>query len=82
MRRLYHRSDKLVYPDITVDKRVRFGKPVIKGTRVPVDLVVGKFAGGMTMEEVMQEYSLTKKQVQAALKYAAELVSQEEIAFA
>lgn len=73
---------KRLYQDITVDKKVRFGRPVIRGTRVPVDLVVGKFAGGMTIEKVMQEYSLTKKQVQAALKYAADLVSQEEIALA
>lgn len=71
---------KRIYPDITVDKKVRFGKPVIEGTRVPVDLVVGKIAGGMTIEEVAKEYDLTKRQVQTALKYAAELVSQEEIA--
>lgn len=71
---------KKLYPNITVDKKVRFGKPVIAGTRVPVDVVVGKIAGGMTIEEVMQEYDLAKKQVQAALKYAANLVAQEEIA--
>ncbi len=45
---------------IVVDQRVRFGKPVIKGTRVPVELVVGKLAGGMTIEEVMAEYDLNK----------------------
>ena len=33
---------------ITVDEKVRFGKPVIKGARVPVDLILGKLAGGMT----------------------------------
>lgn len=71
---------KRIYPNITVDKKVRFGKPVIAGTRVPVDLVVGKIAGGMTVEEVAKEYDLTKKQVHVALKYAAELVAQEEIA--
>lgn len=71
---------KRIYPNITVDKKVRFGKPVIEGTRVPVDIVVGKIASGMTVEEVSKEYALTKKQVHAALKYAAELVSQEEIA--
>ena len=36
--------------DITIDPKVKFGKPVITGTRVPVDLVVGKIAGGMEME--------------------------------
>lgn len=68
--------------NITVDPNVRFGKPVIEGTRVPVDLVVGKIAGGMEIEKVMEEYNLTKKQVQAALKYAADLVAQEEVAYA
>lgn len=40
-------------PRISVDKDVRFGKPVITGTRVPVDLVLGKLASGMQYEEVM-----------------------------
>jgi uncharacterized protein (DUF433 family) len=44
---------------VVVDPAVRFGKPVIRGTRVPVDLVVGKLAGGMTPEEVAAEYGLT-----------------------
>lgn len=65
---------------ITVNAKVRFGKPVIAGTRVPVDLVVGKIAGGMAVDEVMAEYDLTRRQVLAALRYAADLVSQEEIA--
>ncbi len=46
---------------ITVDEKVRFGKPVIKGTRVPVDLILGKLAGGMTYDEVMAEYDITKE---------------------
>ena len=69
-----------IAPYITVNAKVRFGKPVIAGTRVPVDLVVGKIAGGMAVDEVMKEYDLTRGQVLAALRYAADLVSQEEIA--
>jgi uncharacterized protein (DUF433 family) len=64
---------------ITIDDKVRFGKPVIKGTRVPVDLIIGKLAGGMTYEEVMAEYDLTKQDVLAALDYAAKNISGEEI---
>jgi uncharacterized protein (DUF433 family) len=37
-----------IAPRITVDEKIRFGKPVVKGTRVSVDLVLGKLAGGMT----------------------------------
>lgn len=65
---------------ITVDKKIRFGKPVIAGTRVPVDLVLGKIAAGMTVEDITREYDLTRGQVLAALRYAADLVSQEEVA--
>ncbi len=59
---------KNIFPNITVDPEVRFGKPVIEGTRVPVDLIVGKIAGGMTVEEVVREYDLKKLQVLAALR--------------
>ncbi len=69
-----------IFPQITVTKNVRFGKPVIAGTRIPVALVMGKIAGGMKVEEVMQEYDLTQKQVYAALKYAAEIVANEDVA--
>ncbi len=41
-----------IAPRITVDERVAFGKPVIKGTRIPVELVIGQLAGGMTYETV------------------------------
>ena len=68
-----------IAPRITVDKDVRFGKPVIKGTRVPVDLILGKLAGGMSYEEVMAEYELTKEDIFAALDYAARHLSSEQI---
>ncbi|MDA8215447.1 MAG: DUF433 domain-containing protein [Nitrospiraceae bacterium] len=64
---------------ITIDEKVRFGKPVIKGTRVPVDLILGKLAGGMTYEEVMSEYDLAKDDILAALDYAAKHLSDEEV---
>ncbi|MCP4657341.1 MAG: DUF433 domain-containing protein [bacterium] len=47
---------KQIAPGITVDETVRFGRPVLEGTRVPVDLVVGKLAGGMAVDEVAAEY--------------------------
>lgn len=63
---------------IKVDPKVRFGRPAIIGTRVPVELVVGKVAGGMEVERVMAEYDLTREQVLAALQYAAAIVSSEQ----
>jgi uncharacterized protein (DUF433 family) len=59
-----------IAPGITVDRGVRFGKPVIRGTRVPADLVIKKLAGGMTIEKVMEEYSLRREDVLNALSYS------------
>ncbi|MCX9074442.1 MAG: DUF433 domain-containing protein [Candidatus Methanoperedens sp.] len=68
-----------IAPGISVDDKVRFGKPVISGTRVPVALILGKLAGGMTYKEVMEEYEITHKDILAALNYAAKIISSEEI---
>ncbi|MBI5216984.1 MAG: DUF433 domain-containing protein [Ignavibacteriae bacterium] len=62
---------------ITIDNNIRFGKPVITGTRVPVDLIVGKLAGGMTYNEVMTEYEISLEDILAVLDYAAKVLSEE-----
>ena len=59
---------------VVVDPKIRHGKPIIKGTRVPVQVVLGGLAGGMTYEEVMEEYDLTREDILAALRYAAAVV--------
>lgn len=68
-----------ISPGIIVDPEIRGGKPVIKGTRIPVDLLVGKLAGGAAYEEIMQEYGLTREDIFAALRYAAKLLSEEQV---
>lgn len=68
-----------IAPRIVVDEKIRFGRPVIQGTRVPVDMVVGKLAGGMTVEEVAEEYGVTRDDVLAALAYAARTLADEQI---
>ncbi|MBE0517389.1 MAG: DUF433 domain-containing protein [archaeon] len=68
-----------IAPRISIDEKIRFGKPVISGTRVPVELIIGKLAGGMTYEEVMAEYEITREDILAALNYAAKTISSEEI---
>ena len=62
---------KEIAPRITIDEGVAFGKPVIQGTRVPVALLVGKLAGGMSIAEVSREYEVEPEDVLAALSYAA-----------
>lgn len=66
-------------PRISVDEKISFGKPVTAGTRVPVDLVIDKLAGGMTYEEVIAEYEITHEDILAALDYAAKTLASEEI---
>ena len=60
-----------VFPGITTDPDVRFGKPCIAGTRIDVATIVGLFATGETMETVAAEYVLTTERVHGALAYAA-----------
>jgi uncharacterized protein (DUF433 family) len=64
---------------ISVDPSVRFGKPVIKGSRVPVDTVVARVASGMGIQEVADEYGITEKDVFNALNYAAHRLAEEQI---
>jgi len=64
---------------VAVDPQVQGGKPVIKGTRVPVQILVGSLAGGMTIQEVCEQYRVSDEQVRAALAYAAETLAQERV---
>ncbi len=62
---------------IVIDPEIQHGKPVIRGTRVPVARIVSGLAGGMTEEEIMREYDVTAEDIRAALAYAAQLVETE-----
>ena len=65
---------------IVIDKRIMAGKPVIKGTRIPVDLIVKKFAETMNIDDLLTDYPrLTKEAIQAAIWYSGEIVGDEEI---
>ena len=64
---------------IVIDKDIRHGKPVIRGTRVPVDIILGALAGGMSYQEVCEDYEITEDDIKAAIEYATKLVANEEI---
>jgi uncharacterized protein (DUF433 family) len=68
-----------IAPRIVADETVRFGRPVIQGTRIPVDLLVGQVAGGMTVEAVAEEYEVAREDVLAALAYAARRLEEEQV---
>ena len=64
---------------IVVDPRIVHGQPVVNGTRVPVAIIVGSLAGGMTFEQIEAEYGVTHEDILACLDYAARSVSEERI---
>ena len=63
---------------IEVNPNVLVGKPVIKGTRISVELILDRFADGWTMETVLESYPhLSRDDVLAAIAFAAELFKEE-----
>jgi uncharacterized protein (DUF433 family) len=58
-----------VFPGISMDPDVRFGKPCITGTRIDVATIVGALAAGESVETVAEEYALTPVQVRAAFQH-------------
>jgi uncharacterized protein (DUF433 family) len=67
---------------ITIAPDVMQGKPVIRGTRITVDLILRKRAEGASEADILDAYPhLTREDVRAALAYAAETVSHETILF-
>ena len=62
---------------IIIDPEIQHGRPVIRGTRVPVTRILGGLAGKMTFDQICQEYEVTVEDIRAAINYAEELVEQE-----
>ena len=65
---------------ISIDPRVCFGKPCIKGTRIWVSLVLDFLASGMTSQEVIEQYpGLTALDIQACMAYGAEMSRERHV---
>jgi uncharacterized protein (DUF433 family) len=63
---------------ITVDPAILVGKPIIKGTRISVELILDRVADGWTMEDILTAYPhINREDVLAALNFAAELFREE-----
>ncbi len=70
----------MVHDRVTVDPKIMFGKPVIKGTRVPVELILRKIAAGMTDREILEHHPhLTVEDIRAAAAFAADHLAGEKI---
>jgi uncharacterized protein (DUF433 family) len=65
---------------IEVNPKVMMGKPVIRGTRITVELILRKLSEGATHTELLEAYpKLTRKSIQTAIRYAADTLSHEEM---
>lgn len=77
MKQVMKRSDR-----IEIKPNIMFGKPVIRGTRVTVEQILRKLAGGMTVEEIITDHPhLKREDILAAQEFAADYLADEEIAF-
>ena len=65
---------------IVVNPKVMVGKPVIKGTRITIEAIIGRVAEGWTFDKILEDFPyITKEDIQAAIRYAESLVAGEEI---
>ncbi|MCG2689902.1 DUF433 domain-containing protein [Candidatus Parcubacteria bacterium] len=66
--------------EIINNPQIMRGKPIIKGTRIPVYLILNLIAGGYNFERILKAYpELTKKKIQAALEYAQAMMQNEAV---
>jgi len=67
---------------IEINPRVMLGKPVIRGTRIPVELILRKLSEGASEADLLDGYpSLKRADIQAAMRYAADTLAHEEVVF-
>lgn len=68
-------------PDrIITDPTVKLGKPIIKGIRITVELILRQLGHGITMPDLLKNYPhLTQQDIQAAIDYAAQVIEEEKV---
>jgi len=72
----------MAHERIDRDPAIMLGKPVIRGTRITVELILRKLGGGLTPAEIIEDYPrLTEDDIHAAQAYAADVVADEEVVF-
>lgn len=65
---------------VEINPKIMVSKPVIKGTRIPVELILKMLSQGMSIKEILEEYPhLTKEDIQACLAYATQSLEVEEV---
>jgi uncharacterized protein (DUF433 family) len=72
----------MTHKRIEINPKIMGGKPVIRGTRIPAEVVLRELGAGMSVEEVIHEHPhLTPEDVQAAQAFAADYLADEEIIY-
>jgi uncharacterized protein (DUF433 family) len=66
-----------IFPGISLDPEVRFGKPCLSGTRIDVASVIGALAAGESFDSVQENFRLTHAQILASLAYAAHIAAHQ-----
>lgn len=70
----------IIHDRVEMNPNVMLGKPVIRGTRIPVELIVRKIAEGATEAVLLDAYPrLTQDDIRAALRFAADMLAHEEV---
>jgi uncharacterized protein (DUF433 family) len=78
--RRYRMNPEQLLERITVNPEVMVGKPTIRGLRITVEQILKALAGGVTIQDLLEDYpELEPEDIQAVLLYAAELVSEEQV---
>ena len=77
----YHKSIIMKHRRITSNPSVLLGKPIIKGTRIPVEIILRKLSEGTTTADLLDAYpNLSTEDISAVLDYAADVISNETVA--
>jgi uncharacterized protein (DUF433 family) len=66
-----------IFPGISVDPGVRFGKPCLAGTRIDVATIIDALGSGESYDSVERDYQVTREQILAALRYAAHIAAHQ-----
>ena len=67
---------------IEINPKVMLGKPVIRGTRIPVELILRKLSEGASEADILDGYpALKREDIHAAMRYAADTLAHEEVVF-
>jgi len=67
---------------IEINPKIMAGKPVIRGTRIPVDMILRKLGAGLSVEDVLSDHPhITPEDIQAAQTFAADYIVNDELVF-